>query len=147
MAPVIFGPLDVVLAPVVEYVVLVLVLVNLVTRLLAHRTHRRQAEAGPEAVRRHRLHELSNGLLVLGTFYFLSLHHHAGIVLSMLVLGTIVADFFEFEARLVEARNDLPIEAPKGAIAGSVLVLAYSGYLAALPAGPIGQFLVVFPLA
>lgn len=145
MEPAIFGPLDGLLAPVAEYVVLALVLANLVTRLLAHRSHLRQAGDGADAIRRYRLHELSNGLLVFGAFYYLSLYQHAGIVLSVLVLSTVLADFFEFEARRVEARGELPLEAPKGAIGGSVLVLAYAAYLAILPSGPIGQFLLLAP--
>ena len=145
MEPAIFGPVDGVLAPVAEYVVLALVLANLGTRLLAHRSHLRQAADGADAIRRHRLHELTNGLLVLSAFYYLTLHHHAGIVLSVLVLGTVLADFFEFEARRVEARGELPLEAPKGAIAGSVLMLAYAAYLAVLPSGPIGQFMFLAP--
>ena len=69
-------------------------------------------------------------VLVLGSFYYLTLHHHSGIVLSVLVVGTVLTDFFEFEARLVEARRDIPLEAPKGAIVGSLIVVAYAAYLA-----------------
>jgi len=127
--PALFGPIDAILAPVVGYVVLLLVLVNLLTRYLANRSHRSQAEDGPEAVTRYLPHEASNVLLVLGSFYYLTLHHHSGIVLSVLVLGTVLADFFEFEARRVEARQDLPIELPKGAMVGSVLVFGYAAYL------------------
>jgi len=128
--PALLGPIDALLAPVVEYVVLLLVLVNLVTRYVASRRNRRQAEDGPEAVSRYWPHELSNVALVLGTFYFLTLEHHSGIVLSVLVIGLVLTDFFEFEGRLVEARQDMPIEAPKGAIAASLIVAAYAAYLA-----------------
>lgn len=128
--PAIFGPIDALLAPVAEYVVLLLVLANLVTRGLAYRRHRDQAEDGPDAVERYRLHEFSNVLLLLGSFYYLTLHHHSGIVLSVLVVGTVLTDFFEFEARLVEARQGMPIEAPKGAIVGSLIVAMYAAYLA-----------------
>lgn len=128
--PAILGPIDALLAPVIEYVVLLLVLVNLLTRYLATRRHREQAEDGPEAISRYTPHELSNVALVLVSFYFLTLNHHSGIVLSVLVVITVLTDFFEFEARLVEARQNLPIEAPKGAIAGSLVVAAYSAYLA-----------------
>ena len=69
-------------------------------------------------------------LLVLASFYFLTLSHHSGIVLSVLVVGMVLADFFEFEARLVEARQDLPLEPPKGAMVASALVLLYAAYLA-----------------
>ena len=127
--PAILGPIDALLAPVAEYVVLVLVLANLGTRFLAHQSHVRQAAEGAEAVRRHRLHELSNVLLVLGAFYYLTLHHHSGVVLATLVVGTVLTDFFEFESRQLEARQDLPIEQPKGAIVASAVVFLYAAYL------------------
>jgi hypothetical protein len=126
--PAILGPIDALLAPVIEYVVLVLVLANLGTRYLAHGSHVRQAEQS-EDVSRHYLHELSNVVLVLVSFYYLTLHHHSGIVLSMLVIGTVLTDFFEFEARRVEARQGLPIEQPKGAIVASAVVFLYAAYL------------------
>lgn len=128
--PAILGPIDTLLAPVIEYVILAFVLVNLLTRYLANRSHRRQAEDGPEAVSRYTPHEVSNVVLVLLAFYFTTVNHHSGMVLSMLVVGTMLTDFFEYEGRLVEARQDMPIEAPKGAIAGSMLVAAYAAYLA-----------------
>lgn len=127
--PAIFGPIDTVLAPIVEYVVLVLVLGNLSTRYLAYRSHRRQSE-DDEPVSRYTPHELSNVLVVLGSFYYLTLHHHSGLVLSVLVVGTVLTDFFEFEARQVEMRQDLPLEAPKGAIFASLFAAAYAAYLA-----------------
>ncbi len=46
----------------------------------------------------------------------MTLHHHGGMVLSVLVLGAVITDFFEFESRKVEARRDIPLERPKGAI-------------------------------
>lgn len=127
--PVLFGPVDGLLAPVVEYVVLILVLINLVTRFLAHQKHARQADNGAEALQRHWLHETSNILLLLGSFYYLTVDHHSGLVLSVLVIGTILADFFEFEARNVEVRNDFPLETPKGAIVASLLATAYAAYV------------------
>jgi len=126
----IFGPLDAI-APFAEYVVLALVLVNMATRAFAHRRQVSQYESGgAEAVSRHPLHVASNVALVLGAFYYTTLHQHTGIVLSTLVVGLFITDFFEFESRLVEARQDMPIERPKGALAASVLVLLYAGYLA-----------------
>jgi ABC-type xylose transport system permease subunit len=119
------GPVDA-LRPYVEYVVLALVLLNMVTRLIAHRTHRRQAQRGAEAVTRHPAHVLSGILLVLGAFYYTTVHHHAGMVLAMLALGVIITDFFEFEARKVEARSERTLERPKAALAASVLVLGYA---------------------
>ncbi len=127
--PALFGPLDAVLAPVIEFLLLALVLANLGTRYAAHRSHVRQAEEEVESLERHRVHELSNGLLVLASFYYLTLHVHAGTVLSVLVLGTVVADFFEFEGRQVELRQEWELEPPKGAIVGSLLVLSYAAFL------------------
>lgn len=127
--PAIFGPIDTLLAPGIEYVVLFLVLLNLLTRLLAHRSHVRQADRGFEAVQRYLPHEASNWVLVIASFYYTTLHQHSGIVLSMLVVGMVIADIFEFEARRVEVRESRTIESPKGAIAGSLLVLAYAAYL------------------
>lgn len=127
--PALFGPIDAALAPVIEYLLLVLVVANLGTRLLAHRAHVRQAEAGAESLSRHRLHEASNVVLVLATFYYLTLHHHSGFVLSVIVLGTVLADFFEFESRQVELRQDWDLERPNGAIVGSLLALAYAAFL------------------
>ncbi|PSP87862.1 hypothetical protein BRC90_09515 [Halobacteriales archaeon QS_4_69_34] len=130
-----FGPFDDLMTvevagqPLVVYVVLGLVVLNMITRALAHRTHVRQAEDGPEAISHSPLHAASTVLLILGSFYFLTLEHHAGIVLSTLVVGLFLTDFFEFESRRVEARRGIELERPKGAITASVLVLAYAAYL------------------
>jgi hypothetical protein len=131
-----FGPLDRVLAAevaagevqVIEVGLLVLILLNLLTRRVAYRRHRRQAEEGAEAVSRWPVHELTNLVLVLGSLYYTTLHQHAGIVMSTLVLGLFITDFFEFEARKVEARREIPLEQPKGALFASLLVLFYAGY-------------------
>ncbi|MFB6173826.1 MAG: hypothetical protein ABEI39_04210 [Halobacteriales archaeon] len=128
--PALFGPLDTVLGPVVEYAVFLLVLANLGTRFLAHRSHVRQAEAGgADAITRHPVHQASNLLLVLLSFYYMTVHYHSGMVLSVLVLGAVLADFFELEARKVEAREGRALDLPKGAITASVLVLAYAFYV------------------
>ena len=118
-------------ADVLPYVVLVLVLANMVTRLLAHRSHVRQADEGDDddALSRYVPHSATNVLLVLASFAYMIVHPHSGMVLSVLVLGMFIADFFEFEARRVEARNEMPIESPKGALGASVLVLLYAAYL------------------
>ena len=123
------GPIDV-LEPVVEYVVFALVLVNMGTRWFAYRDYRQQArDDREEALDRNWLHEISNVVLVLASFYLLTLHHHAGIVLSTLVLGLFLTDFFEFEAREVELRKEKELSSPKGAITASFLVFLYAGYL------------------
>ncbi len=123
------GPLDAYLAPVVESVLAVLVVVNLATRHLAHRRNVRQADEEPEAISRFLPHEAANVLLLLVGLYFLTLEPHAGMVLSTLVLGMIVADVFEFESRKVEARRGLDLDRPKAAIGASVLVVLYVGFL------------------
>lgn len=123
------GPLDV-LEPYVEYVILAVVIVNLLTRHRAHHYHVRQADDGAEAITRSGVHEATNVLLVLGAFYVASFDLHGGIVLSVLVVGMVVTDLFEFEARKVEARKGDPLDQPKGAIFASTLVLLYIAYLA-----------------
>ncbi|MFB6160741.1 MAG: hypothetical protein ABEJ61_06150 [Haloferacaceae archaeon] len=116
-------------AGVIPYAVLALVLANIVTRKLAHDTYARQAaEGGDEAISRYLPHSVVSILLVLVSFAYLVVAPHAGMVMSVLVVGMVVADFFEFEARQVEARNDMPIEAPKSSIAAAVLVLLYAAY-------------------
>ena len=126
-----FGPLDALLATGsrAEFVVLVLVVSNILTRKLANDRYRRQAEDGADALSRHPLHIASTWGLVLASFYFLTLNHHSGVVLTVLVLGMFVADFFEFESRKVEVREDLPLERPSGAIVASLIVLLYAAYL------------------
>jgi hypothetical protein len=124
------GPIDV-LEPYVEYVVFALVLVNMGTRWWAYRDYRKQARSDDhdEELDRNWLHEASNVALVLGSFYLLTLHHHAGMVLSILVLGLFVTDFFEFEAREVELRRDEKLSSPKGSMTASFVVFLYAGYL------------------
>jgi hypothetical protein len=126
------GPVDAVLAGLpLDYVLLGLVLLNILTRAVAHRSHVKQAaEGGADAISRHPVHVVTNVLLVLTAFYYMTLHHHSGLVTSVLVLGVIISDFFEFEARKVEARRDIEIERPKSAIMASVLALTYVSYLA-----------------
>jgi hypothetical protein len=125
-----FGPLDTVLGPYMGYVVLALAVVNIATRALAHRSHVSQVEeGGADELRRHPAHVASNVLLVLASFYYLTLHHHSGVVAATLIAGLFITDFFEFEARKVEARRGIDLERPKGAIAASVLVLMYVSYV------------------
>lgn len=127
--PALFGPIDSLLGSVMEWILLILVLANLGTRAIANRTHRRQAEISADAISRHNVHQALNVLLVLGAFYYATVHYHAGMVTSVLVLGMVIADFFEFEARKVEARQEMPIERPKGALFVSLLLAAYVAYL------------------
>lgn len=112
-----------------KYIILGLVVVNMVTRILAHHRQRNQAEEGDDsALSRWLPHMVVSVLLVLASFAFLVVDPHAGMVLSVLVLGMFVADFFEFEARKVEVRNGLDFERPKAAITASVVVLMYAAY-------------------
>ncbi|WP_323192035.1 hypothetical protein [Halostella sp. PRR32] len=123
-----FGPIDALTKIQVEFLILGLVIVNMVTRILAHRTHVSQARDGADAITRYVPHELANVLLILGAFYYLTIEHHGGMILSMLVLGTFLTDFFEFEARKVEARREKPLDKPKAAVVGSLFVLSYIAY-------------------
>jgi len=125
------GPIDAIFAGIIEYVVFALVLVNMGTRWWAYRDYRKQARSDDhdEELSRNWIHEVSNVVLVLGSFYLLSLHHHAGMVLSTLVLGLFLTDFFEFEAKEVELRKDEKLSSPKGAMTASFVVFLYAGYL------------------
>lgn len=124
-----FGPIDTIIGPQLEHLLFALALANVVARAVTHRTVVHQAAEGADAIERNPVLEATNVLLVLAAFYYTTLHYHAGIVISTLVLGLVLTDFFEFEARKVEARQDLPIERPKGAIVASLLVVLYSGFL------------------
>lgn len=124
----IFGPLDTLVGPYAEWVVLGLVVLNLVTRKVASDRYRRHAARGDEDFGRHPAHVFTLWGLVLASFYYMTVHHHAGMVTSALVLGLFVTDFFEFEARKVEARESLPPQRPKSSLLVSTLVLAYAAY-------------------
>jgi hypothetical protein len=126
-----FGPLDSLLSGVIREVLLVIVVANFVTRFLAHRRHVSQYESGgAEAISRYLPHVASNLLLVLSSFYFMTVQHHGGMVMSVLVLGLFLTDFFEFESRKVEARREIPLERPKGSLVASLLVFMYAFYQA-----------------
>jgi hypothetical protein len=134
----IFGPLDATVGPWITELVLVLALLNAGTRWRAHREHSRQAAEGAETLDRDRLHTLSNILLILGSFYYLSLHPHGGMVMSVLVVTLVVTDLFEFESRLVEVGGEFDLEPPRAAVAASVLVIGYAAY--------VSLFFVVKPI-
>jgi hypothetical protein len=111
-------------------VVLALVLVNMITRYLAHQKHVQQAAAGDddEELSRYVPHELMNVTLLLASLAYTVVAPHGGIVMSTLVLGLFLTDFFEYEARRVEARNNMEIEQPKGSLVASGLVILYAGF-------------------
>lgn len=122
------GPIDY-LAPYIGYIVFGLVIVNLATRHLQHRQHKQAAANGADSIERHPAHLASNILLLVATFYLLSVDYHGGMILGTLVIGLIITDFFEIESRAVEIRNDEELETPKAAIFASGLVLIYAFYL------------------
>lgn len=125
-----FGAVDSILHPYIGPVILVLVLVNMGARAFEYRSIVSQArDGGIEAVSRNAIRVATNFLLVALSFYFASVEPHAGTVLSVLVVGMVITDLFEFESRLVEIRQEFTIDRPKASIAASVLVLMYIGYL------------------
>ena len=139
----VLGPVDALLAgsdhPPIVYVLVVLALANVVTRAVAHRSHVQQArDGGADAITEHPAHIATTLLLILASFYLATVELHSGMVISVLAVGMAIADFFEIEARRVEARNDRPIGRPTGAIAASVLVVLYAAY--------ISLFFVVSPV-
>lgn len=123
-----FGPVDTIVGPYIGYVILALIVVNMAARALENRQHVEQAEEGVDAMSRNALRVATNVLLVVSSFYYLTLHAHGGMVMSVLVLGLVISDVFEYEARLVEARREIEIERPNGAIAASILVLLYAAF-------------------
>lgn len=122
------GPVDLLL-PYIEEILLVLVLINGLTRLVAQRQYRSQYEEGDvESITRHTVHTATNVLVLLGAFYYMTVSLHAGVVFTVLVLGMFFTDFFEFEARIAEARRETSLNLPKGAVAAWGLVLLYAAY-------------------
>lgn len=125
-----FGVVDAVLRPYVGFVILALVLVNMGARAFEYRSIVKQArDGGVDAVSRNAVRVATNFLLVVLSFYFATVEFHAGTVLSVLVVGMVLTDLFEFESRLVEIRQEFTLDRPKAAIAASVLVLMYIGYI------------------
>lgn len=125
-----FGPVDTFLAPVLIYVLLALVVVNIASRALEYRQITDQADEGEEDedVSRNGLRVATNFLLVAVSFYFMTVDRHTGMIFSLFAVGIFLADFFEFEARRVEARQGWDVERPWGSIGASMLALAYVVY-------------------
>lgn len=115
-------------ADLLPHVILVLVLVTMGTRMLANHRHKQEAAEGAESISRYYPHWGASVLLILVTFGYMIVHPHAGMVMSVLVVGTFISDFFEFEAREVEARNNMDLDRPNGAIVASVILLMYAAY-------------------
>ncbi|WP_424014589.1 DUF7313 family protein [Halorubrum xinjiangense] len=115
--------------PALPYAIFVMTVANLATRHLAHRRHVDQGEEA-DSVEAYTPHVFTNVGLVLLSFVYILVAPVRGTILSILVLSMFIADFFELEARNVEARNDMEIEAPKSSIAASLVVLVWSSYFA-----------------
>ncbi|WP_435360646.1 DUF7313 family protein [Haloarchaeobius sp. DFWS5] len=129
----IFGPLDALQAEVfggtllIEYVLLVLVIINMGTRFLSYRNAVKTAEndGDLERLSRYMPHEVTNVLLVLAAFYYTTVDPHGGLVFAMLAVGMVLTDFFEAEVRDVDVRKDAKPRAPKGALTASAMLIAY----------------------
>lgn len=144
MNPLLFGPIDTVLMPYISLIVFVLILLNMVTRYMAHRNHLRGfSERGEDGITRHTVHVASTIVLVLACFYYATVSLTFGITLSVFALALLLTDFFEFESRLVEARTERPIEQPKAAVALSILMFVYAIYpVVVLLVGPFWQGII-----
>lgn len=130
MQPLQVEAVDAVLASAIPFIVLLLAIANIATRYLAHRRHVNQAaEHGADGIERYPAHTATTLALVLATFYYVLVDLHHGIALAAFALTAFLADFFEYEARLVEARTDRPLEAPKAAIGASLFVAVYAGFI------------------
>lgn len=115
--------------PVLPFAILVMAIANVVTRHLAHDHHVEQGR-NADSVEQFTPHAFTNVGLVLLCFLFTIHAPTGGTILSMFAVTMFIADLFEFEARNVEARNDMTIEAPKSAIVASGFVLLYAAYYA-----------------
>jgi len=125
-------PLDAVeaLAPVLPLAVFGLVVLNILTRLLQHRKHAAQADEDDDgAVQRWLPHTLTTLGMVFASFLFMIVEPHGGMVMSVLALSVFVSDFFEYEARRVEARSkSKELGRPTTAIGSAVFALLYASY-------------------
>ncbi|WP_435094195.1 DUF7313 family protein [Halorubrum sp. N11] len=129
--------------PMLPYAILVMAVANLATRHIAHRHHVDQGSDG-ESVEPHTLHAFTNIGLLLLTLLFVVAAPISGTILAVIVITMLIADLFELEARNVEARNDMPIEAPKSSIAASLVLMVFVAYysLFFLVSGIWNQFIV-----
>ena len=118
-----------VVGPILPFAILVMAVANLATRHVQHNRHVEQG-GSEDDVEQYTPHAFTNIGLVLLSFLFAIHAPTGGTILAVLVVTLLLADLFEFEARSVEARNDMSIETPKSAIAASVLVVFYASYYA-----------------
>lgn len=116
-----------VIGPMLPFAIIVLALANMATRHLAHGKHVEQAQERDE-VDQYFPHVFTNVGLLLTSLLFTLENITGGAILSVIVLTMVIADLFEFEARNVEARNNMTVERPKSAIATSALVLVWTVY-------------------
>lgn len=115
--------------PVLPFAILVMAVANLATRHVEYKRHVEQGADG-DSVEQYTPHAFTNIGLILLTFLFAVHAPTGGTILAILAVTLLVADLFEFEARNVEARNDMTIEAPKSAILASALFVLYAAYYA-----------------
>ncbi len=115
--------------PVLPYAILVMAVANLATRHVEYKRHVEQG-ADRDSVEQYTPHAFTNVGLLLLSLLFAVAAPVSGTILSIIVITMVLADLFEFEARNVEARNDMSIETPKSAIVTSIIVLVYAGYYA-----------------
>lgn len=129
--------------PMLPYAILVMSVANLATRHIAHRRHVEQGNSG-DSVEPYTPHAFTNIGLLLLTFLFVLDAPISGVILAVIVITMLIADLFELEARNVEARNDMQIEAPKSSIAASVVLMVFVAYysLFFLVSGIWDQFVV-----
>ena len=116
--------------PMLPIAILTLAVGNIVTRLLSHRTHKQQVEqtGDDDGLNRYPPHVFTTtGLVILGLL-FTVYRPTSGMILMLPVIGVFITDFFEYESRAVEARNDMTFERPKAGIAISLLVFVYAAY-------------------
>jgi hypothetical protein len=129
--------------PMLPYAILVMAVANLATRHIEHRHHVEQGSDG-DSVEPYTPHAFTNIGLLLLAFLFTLDAPVSGVILSTIVITMLIADLFELEARNVEARNDMPIEAPKSSIAASVVMMVFVAYysLFFLVSGIWNQFII-----
>lgn len=116
-----------VVGPILPLAILVLAIANMATRLFAHKAHVRQAEDADE-VERYAPHTVTTVGLLLVTLLYIPFAIVGGTILALLAVTLLLADFFEFEARNVEARNDMEIDRPNSALLTSLLLFGYAAY-------------------
>jgi hypothetical protein len=126
-------PLDPIAAldPLLAYVILVIAVINVFTRVIQHRHHVEQSTESSDdgTLARWLPHTATTVSLVLLSFVYMIPNPHGGMVMSTFALGVFFTDFFEFESRLVEARSrSKSISRPKAAIGASLFAVIYAAY-------------------